>query len=86
MSKVMCFNYNKMGHFAKDCKSKKKDYHKGKHHASTAEEEESRKKTSGSPKKHENRKKYYLVSSLSGHLTTDQNSSMVDSGASKHMT
>jgi hypothetical protein len=86
MSKVKCFNCNKMGHFAKDCRSKKKDYHKGKHHASTAEEEESGKKTSGSPKKQENIKEYYLVSALSGHLTTDRNSWLVDSGASKHMT
>jgi hypothetical protein len=71
MSKVKCFNCNKMGHFAKDCRYKKKDYHKGKHHASTVEEEESGKKTSGSPKKQENRKEYYFVSALSGHLTTD---------------
>jgi hypothetical protein len=86
MSKVKCFNCNKMGHFAKDCRSKKKYYHKGKHHASTTEEEESEKKTSGSPKKQENRKEYYLVSTLSGHLTTNRNSWLIDSGASKHMT
>ena len=45
LSRVRCFNCQKLGHFAKDCRSKKKDF-KGKHHASTAieEEEDSRKK------------------------------------------
>jgi hypothetical protein len=86
MSKVKYFNCNKMGHSAKDFISKKKDYHKGKHHSSTTEEEESINKTSGSPKKQENRKEYYLVSALYRHLTTDQNSWLVDSGDSKYMT
>jgi hypothetical protein len=86
MSKVKCFNCNKMGHFAKYFRYKKKDYHKGKHHAFTTKEEESGKKSSGSPKKQENIKEYYLVSALSGHLTTDRNSWLVDIGASKNIT
>lgn len=50
ISKVRCFNCQKLGHFAKDCRSNKKKYYKGKHHASTAieEEEDSRKKSKGS--------------------------------------
>jgi len=86
MSKIICFNCNKKGHYARDCRSKKRGFHKGKHHASTAEEGGSGQKASESPKRQENKREYYLVSALSGHLTTDRNSWLVDSGASKHMT
>jgi len=76
-----------MGHFAKDCWSKKKGFHKkGKHHASTAEDEESRKRQKGSPSEKEKRKEYYLITALSGSLTTSQDTWFVDSGKSKHMT
>ena len=86
MSKIKCYSCNKMGHFAKRLQIKKRDFHKRKHHASTAEERGSCKKTSESPERQENIKEYYLVSALSSCLTTDQNTWLVDSGASKHMT
>jgi hypothetical protein len=41
-SKIKCFNCNKLGHFARDCWSKKKSPRKGKHHASIAEDDESK--------------------------------------------
>ena len=66
ISKVKCFNCLKMGHFAKDCRSKKKGNFKGKHQASVAtEDEEPRKKTRVSSSDQEKRKEHYLVSALS---------------------
>ena len=62
---------DKMGHFAKDYRSKRREnFQKGKHHASTAEEEDLKKRSKGSPHERERRKEYYLVSALSGSLTT----------------
>ena len=77
-----------MGHFAKDCWSKKKINFKGKYHASTTaeEEEDSRKKSKGSPSSQERRKGYHLVSALSGSIVNNRNTWFIDSGTSKHMT
>lgn len=76
-----------MGHFAKDCGSKKKGDFKGKHHASAAaEEEELRRRTRESSSDQERREEYYLVSTLSGSFTNSKDSWLVDSGASRHMT
>jgi len=87
ISKVKCYNSNKMGHFARDYRSKKKgNYKRGKHHASTTEDEESKKRQKGSASEKEKRKEYYLVSTLSGSLTTGRDTWLVDSGTSKHMT
>ena len=60
LSRVRCLNYQKLGHFAKDCRSNKKDF-KGKHHASTAieEEEDSRKKSKSSSSNQEKKKDYH---------------------------
>lgn len=78
-----------MGHFAKDCRSKKRREFNGKHHASTAVEEEedeprNRSKRSSSPR--EKRKDYLLVSALSGNIVNNKDSWLVDSRASRHMT
>ena len=51
MSKIKCFHCNKTRHFAKDCRSKKRGFQKGKHHASTAKEGGSGKKASESPER-----------------------------------
>jgi hypothetical protein len=75
-----------LGHFARDCRSKKKGYFKGKHHASAAAEEEPRKRTRGSSSDQEKTKEYYLVLALSGSITNNKDSWLVDSGPSRHMT
>ena len=83
MSKVKYYNCDKIGHFSKDCRGKKKgSFKKEKHYASTAKEEN----PSDSPPRQEKRKEYYLVSALTGFVITSQDTWLVDSGASTHMT
>ena len=92
MSKVRCFNCQKHGHFARDCKERirtpkfrnKSDYKK----------DSSENQRKGHPKKTRNpryrnnaaetQSKYFLVSSLSSFSTDSFDSWLVDSGASKH--
>ena len=57
-------------------------YYKEKHYASTTNEEDPR----GSPSRQEKTKEYYLVSALTGSVNTRQDTWLVDSGASTHMT
>ena len=76
-----------MGHFAKDCWSKKKRDFKGKHHALVAiEEEEPSKRTRGSSNDQERRKDYYIVCALSGSIANSRSRWLIDNGASRHMT
>jgi hypothetical protein len=86
MTRVKCYNYQRKGHFARDCPKIKKG-HKGKYRASIAAEDESQKmKTKGASSIQETRREYYLISALSGSLTNSDESWLVDSGASRHMT
>ena len=76
-----------MGHFAKDCRSKKKGNFKGKHHASAAAgDEEPRKKTRESSSHQDKRKEYYLVLTLFLSLSNSVDTWLVESGASRHIT
>jgi hypothetical protein len=85
-SKIKCFSFNKLGHFAKDCWLRKKYPRKGKHHASTVEDDESKRKQKSPSNEKENKKEYYLVSALSSSVFTGPKTWLVDNGASKHMT
>ena len=87
VSRVRCFSCQKLGHFAKDCKSKKRREFKGKHDASTVaeEEDESRNKSKRSSSPQEKKKDYLLVSALSGNIVNNKDSWLVDSGASRHI-
>jgi hypothetical protein len=67
-SKIKCFNCNKLGHFDRDCWSKKKGPRKEKHYASIAEDDESKRNQKSPSNERENRKEYYLVSALSSTL------------------
>jgi hypothetical protein len=87
LSKVICFNYNKLGHYAKKCRNpplKKKQ--KGRFHDSVAtkEEEPQRKRTQAASKEKEQCREIYLVLALSGVVNKSEEIWLVDSGASKH--
>ena len=50
------------------------------------QEEPKKKKKTKANKEEEPRREYYLISALSGSITDNATSWLVDSGASKHMT
>lgn len=89
MSKIRCYEYQKTGHFARDCIEKRKNFRR-RHHASTTDiDDEPQKKKS----KESNldkvakdiRKEYYPMSSLFGSMSCSGETWLVDSGASRHM-
>jgi hypothetical protein len=89
LSKVICFNYNKLDHYEKDCRNPpSQQKRKGRFHASVATEEEEpqRNRTKFVTKEQEQCKESYLVSALSGVVTKSEEIWLVDGGASKHMT
>ena len=86
ITRVKCYNYQQKGHFARDCPKIRKG-HMGKYRASIAAEDESqRTKTKGASSNQETRREYYLISTLSGSLSNNVESWLVDNGASRDMT
>ena len=85
MSKIICYNCNKPGHYAKDCFSGKR---KGRYHASTAEanKEPQGKRSKESNVAEQKKKQIILISALIGSISNSKETWLVDSGASKHMT
>ena len=75
-----------MGHSAKDFRQPKRRFKRIFQASTTEEEEPKKKKSAKSSKEEESRREYYLISSLSGSITNNANSWLVDSGASRHMT
>jgi hypothetical protein len=93
LSKVRCFNYNKLGHYAKDCRNPpSQPRRKGKFHASVVVEEAGpprepqRRRTRAATKEQEQHHEYYLISVLYGTVTKSEEVWLMDSGVSKHMT
>jgi hypothetical protein len=93
LSKVKCFNCNKLGHYARDCRNPpSQQRRKGKFQASVATEEDKpqeepqRRQTRAATKEQEQHQKYYLISALSGTITKSEEIWLMDSDASKHMT
>jgi hypothetical protein len=93
LSKVKCFNCNKLGHYARDCRNPpSQQKRKGRFQASVAteeakpQEEPQRRQTRAATKEQEQQKEYYLISALSGTITKSEEIWLIDSGASKHMT
>jgi hypothetical protein len=72
-----------MGHIAKNCSAIREEYKKRnkRHHAHTVEDEEPPKKMIK-----EQIEDYVLISSLSGLVSPSEDTWLIDSGASKHMT
>jgi len=75
-----------MGHFVKDCWSRRRIKGRGNMMPPNTKDEESKKKHKGSPSEKEKKREYYLVSELSNTVITGPKTWLVDSGASKHMT
>jgi hypothetical protein len=89
LSKVRCFNYNKLSDYAKyyrNLPSQQKQ--KGRFHALVAieEEEPQRKRIGVVSKEQEQRRESYRVSAISGVVTKSEEIWLVGSAASKHMT
>jgi hypothetical protein len=82
-SSVQCYHCDNMGHIAKFCPAKQEEY-KRKHkrlHAHVVEDEEPPAKMI-----REQIKDHVLISALSGSVTPGEDTWLIDSGASKHMT
>ena len=82
-SSYQCYNYHKLGHIAIKCPSLKNNNNK-RHHSHLAEyenEERTWKRTRG-----EDVGEYVLFFALSGSIKPRENTWLIDSGASKHMT
>jgi hypothetical protein len=76
LSKVKCFNCNKIGHYARDSRNPpSQQKRKGRFQASFATEETKpqvepqRRQTRAATKEQEQRQEYYLISALSGTIT-----------------
>jgi hypothetical protein len=83
-SSYQCYHCDKMGHIAKNCPARKEEYKKRnnkRHHAHAAEDDEPPKKLTK-----EEIEDYVLFSALSGSVTPGEDTWLIDSGASKHMT
>ena len=79
--KVKCYNCKKKGHYAKECKSKRG---KGRNHAYNATEYGTTQKNAS--EENETRREYYLFLSISGSITRNVETWLVENVASKHMT
>jgi hypothetical protein len=92
LSKVKCFNCNKLGHYAKDYMSPpSQQRRRGIFQASVATEEDKpqeepqRRQTRAATKEQEQHKEYYLISALFSTITKSEKIWLIDNGASRHM-
>lgn len=78
---------NTFGHYAFECPQGKR---KGKQHASTTdvddEDEHMHQRKKTKENEHDSQKEYFFISALTGTITTNSDTWLIDSGASKHMT
>jgi hypothetical protein len=82
-SSIQCYHCDKMGHIARHCPARREEYKRKnkRHHAHAVEDEEPPAKML-----REQIKDYVLISTLSGSVTPGEETWLIDSGASKHMT
>jgi hypothetical protein len=79
-----CYHCDKMGHIVKNCPSRKEEYKRRnnkRHHVHVVEDDEPPKKLTK-----EEIEDYVLFSALSRSVTPGEDTWLIDSGASKHMT
>jgi hypothetical protein len=93
LSKVKCFNCNKLGHYARDCRNPlSQQKRRGRFQVSVAteeakpQEEPQRRQTRAATKEQEQQREYYLISALFGTITKSEEMWLIDNGASRHMT
>jgi hypothetical protein len=79
----MLYHCDKMGHIARYCPARREEYKRKnkRHHAHAVEDEEPPAKILK-----EQIKDYVLISALSGSVTIGEDTWLIDSGSSKHMT
>ena len=85
-SNVKCYNCQKIGHIVRNCPLIKDQIKKGRnkrHHANTAKDDEPIQKREINDDSDD---EYVLISALIGTITLGNDTWLVDSGASKHMT
>jgi hypothetical protein len=82
-SSYQCYHCDKMGHIAKHCPARREEYKRKnkRHHAHAVEDEEPPTKMIK-----ERIEEYVLISSLSGSVSLGEDTWLINSGASKHMT
>jgi hypothetical protein len=83
-SSYQCYHCDKMGHIAKNCLAIREEYkrrNKKRHHAHATEDDEPPKKLTK-----DEIEEYVLFSALSGSVIAGEDTWLIDSGASKHMT
>ena len=93
-SSFQCFHCDKIGHIARNCPIKKQEYQQGIdnnkiYHAHLVEDEDGEEEDEGPSRKkarEEYAEEYVLFSALSGPVTPGEDTWLIDSGASKHMT
>lgn len=90
VSNVKCYDYHKLGHFARDCPDKRRKYKRKLHACATDLDDGPQKKKSRESNLDQVakviRKEYYLISALSSTITKSVETWLVDSSASRHMT
>jgi transposase InsO family protein len=82
-SSYQCYHCDKMGHIARHCPARREEYKKKnkRYHAHAVEDEEPPTKMIK-----EQIEDYVLISALSGSISPGEDTWLIDSGASKHMT
>ena len=75
---------SKIGHFVRECPSKNNNNKR--HHAHLAEDEDDEERPRKRLTKEEDVEEYVLFCALFGSVTTGEDTWLIDSGASKHMT
>ena len=93
-SGFQCFHCDKIGHIARNCPIKKQEYkqrinNNKRYHAHLAEDEDEEEEDEGPSRKkarEEDAEEYVPFSALSGSVTPGEDTWLIDSGASKHMT